>query len=188
MLEPYLIAHCAPTLASLKTASLFRLAAVSEPELRQQLADWNALLRQKGLFLLLLRQRGEEALLYLYRASQLRADLQKPGMCRFLARYGYPAADLAAADLTALLKRLQQRLQESEDFPHEIGLFLGYPLGDVAGFIRHGGRNCKCCGCWKVYGNECEARRTFARFHKCSAVYARLWQAGRSVGQLTVKA
>mgnify|MGYP002565127686 CR=1 FL=1 len=71
MLEPYLIAHCAPTLASLKTAGLFRLAAVSEPELRQQLADWNALLRQKGLFLLLLRQRGEEALLYLYRASQL---------------------------------------------------------------------------------------------------------------------
>ena len=41
-------------------------------------------------------------------------------------------------------------------FPHEIGIFLGYPLADVAGFIRNKGRNCKCIGTWKVYGDAFE--------------------------------
>lgn len=73
-------------------------------------------------------------------------------------------------------------------FPHEIGLFLGYPLGDVEGFIRNRGQNCKCAGCWKVYCNELEAQKRFARIQKCRKVYARLWAQGRSVWQLTVAA
>ena len=70
----------------------------------------------------------------------------------------------------------------------EIGLFLGYPVEDVLGFIENAGQNCKCCGCWKVYCNECEAVRTFARYKKCRDIYKRLWQEGRSVLQLTVAA
>ena len=69
-----------------------------------------------------------------------------------------------------------------------IGLFLGYPLGDVIGFIKNAGQNCKCVGCWKVYYNECEAIKAFARFKKCTNVYVRLWNQGRSVRQLTVAA
>lgn len=71
--------------------------------------------------------------------------------------------------------------QVQEEFPHEIGIFLGYPLGDVIGFIKNAGHNCKCTGCWKVYCNECEAVRTFAKYKKCKDVYMRLWQQGRSV-------
>ena len=41
---------------------------------------------------------------------------------------------------------------EAADFPHEIGVFLGYPLEDVVGFIRHRGKCFTCCGCWKSYG------------------------------------
>ena len=74
----------------------------------------------------------------------------------------------------------------SEDFPHEIGIFLGYPLGDVIGFIDNAGKNSRCTGCWKVYCNECEAMRTFARFDKCRAVYQKMWAKGRSIVQLTV--
>ena len=50
------------------------------------------------------------------------------------------------------------------------------------------GQNCKCVGCWKVYCNECEAIKAFARFKKCTSVYVRLWNQGRSVRQLTVAA
>ena len=70
----------------------------------------------------------------------------------------------------------------------EIGLFLGYPLGDVAGFIRNRGKNCKCSGCWKVYCNELEAQKRFAQIQKCRQVYTRLWTQGRSLWQLTVAA
>lgn len=71
------------------------------------------------------------------------------------------------------------------DFPHEIGVFLGYPLKDVVGFIQNKGKNCKCCGCWKVYSDECEARKKFARYEKCKTIYMSMFQRGKSVLQLT---
>ena len=65
-------------------------------------------------------------------------------------------------DIDLCLEVLGGKLAKSDLFPHEIGLFLGYPLGDVIGFIDNGGKNSRCTGCWKVYCNECEAMRTFA--------------------------
>ena len=56
----------------------------------------------------------------------------------------------------------------------------------VAGFIENEGRNFKFAGLWKVYCNECETLRLFAKFEKCKNVYRRLWREGRSVLQLTV--
>ena len=93
-------------------------------------------------------------------------------------------------DAEEALVHLIERLSELEDggFPHEIGIFLDYPLGDVIGFIENAGRNFKCSGCWKVYCNECEAVKLFAKYKKCRDVYVRLWQQGRSVMQLTVAA
>ena len=84
------------------------------------------------------------------------------------------------------MERLKERLEHNHEFPHEIGLFLGYPLGDVIGFVENSGRNCICSGCWKVYQNAAEAIRTFQRFKKCKEVYVRLWSEGKSVWQLTV--
>lgn len=111
----------------------------------------------------------------------MQRDLGRPGVARFLQSYGYSRTDAKTA-----LNILKSRLAESPDFPHEIGIFLGYPLGDVIGFIRNAGQNCKCVGCWKVYCNECEAIKIFARYKKCKDVYMRLWKQGRSVLQLTV--
>ena len=182
-MEKYLIAHCAPTLASLKTGSLFCLAVSGQEELARQLTEWYAQLWEKGIFLTALRFCGGRALVYVCRRSHLRADLKRPGVARFLAAYGYADASPEHA-----LARLRQRIQEEAGFPHEIGIFLGYPLGDVIGFIRNGGKNCKCSGCWKVYGNVCEAQRRFAQFQKCREIYARLWHEGRTVRQLTVAA
>lgn len=50
---------------------------------------------------------------------------------------------------------------EKDGFPHEVGLFLGYPLDDVTGFIEQKGKNYKCCGIWKVYGNEKQTQMLF---------------------------
>ena len=63
-------------------------------------------------------------------------------------------------------KRFREYKAGKADFPHEMGIFLGYPLGDVKGFIEHHGRNCLCSGYWKVYENEekaCETFRLYAR-------------------------
>lgn len=89
--------------------------------------------------------------------------------------WGYECSDADGA-----IERLRERLALQRGFPHEIGMFLGYPVEDVKGFIKHNGRNSKCVGCWKVYCNQCEAERAFARFNKCREVYMRLWRQGKS--------
>ena len=77
--------------------------------------------------------------------------------------------------LDALLRNLKRRIAKSKDFPHEIGLFLGYPIEDVVGFIRYAGKGCKLSGLWKVYGDAEAASRLFDRLSRvCHAVTRRV--------------
>lgn len=181
ILERSLVEYAAPTLAGLKTASLFCVPMLDDWQ--SQVSWWNNFLHEKGLSLQRLRCQEGRVLLYLYRPAQLQRDIQQPGVKEFLAGYGY-----GEFGTTEAVARLQHRLAQGTGFPHEIGIFLGYPLGDVEGFIRNGGKNCKCCGCWKVYCNELEARKRFAQIDKCRRIYTRLYHQGRSVLQLTVAA
>ena len=183
MIEKCLIEHCAPTLASLKAANLFNACCEEEENIDLQISMWNQLMNPKGVKLLALRSRGNRSLVYVYREKQLSVSLNRPGVANFLKKYGYGSTDVEYA-----LDRLKSRIGENNEFPHEIGIFLDYPLGDVIGFITNEGRNFKCVGCWKVYCDECACRKTFAKYKKCRDVYVRLWQQGRSVLQLTVAA
>lgn len=206
MLEQCLIEFCAATLASLKSASLFNIAFATPADAEEQVTLWNERLGAKGIRLMILRRndrsaKGCRALVYVYRRNQLATVLRDPEVAEFLRDYGYGEIygnvrstfqDADAFQDSSLvekaLQRLQNRVAESADFPHEIGIFLGYPLGDVRGFIVNEGRNFKCVGCWKVYCDECASLKKFAQYRKCQEVYRRLWQQGRSVLQLTVAA
>jgi len=83
-------------------------------------------------------------------------------------------AEDKAGDITdverAYLDKLSQRYQEyakyKQEFPHEIGLFLGYPLCDVTGFIRNKGKHYLSNGFWKVYHDAEQAERTFELFRR----------------------
>ncbi len=98
------------------------------------------------------------------REKKLRTDLNHPNACKILRRNGY--ADTSVDAALAHLKMRFASCGGSKEFPHEIGLFLGYPPDDVAGYILNSGKNCKCCGCWKVYCNECETRENFRKIRK----------------------
>lgn len=180
MLENALIAYGSPTLARLKAGSLFAVpcdCAALAGELRRL----NAMLVPRGVRLVVLRRDSGRTLLYLYREQALGALLGCPDVQALLRGRGYRDFGVPGA-----LRALRARLAASRDFPHEIGVFLGYPLADVVGFIRNGGRNCLCSGCWKAYANEHEARRVFARLNKCRAVYARRFAEGYPLTRLTV--
>lgn len=179
-----MIEHCSPTLASLKIANLFGYCYESEEHLNQEIARWNRVFAEKGIAVLVLGKKESRALIYVYRVKRLQAALKDEQVRGFLAHYGYDTY----CDLDAQLKRLAKRIDEAEGFPHEIGVFLDYPLEDVIGFIANRGKNSKCAGCWKVYGDACKACETFARYEKCKAVYGRLWKLGRSIQKLTVAA
>lgn len=183
MMEPYLIAHCSPTLAGLKSANIFNYSFTSIKRLNMQLQQCASMLRPKGVSLRLLRLSGKTALIYVYRSRRVQEELMRQGVFDLLSKYGYETDHLDDC-----LTLLSSRISSHTEFPHEIGLFLGYPLEDVKGFIEHKGKNCRCCGCWKVYCNECEAKKQFARFEKCRRIYRDLFSRGRSVAQLTVAA
>ena len=181
MSEEYVVRQCAPTLAGIKTGSLFPCPYQSRQALMSEIRALNRRLSPKGLILLPVRYLDGKALLYLYRPSNLRQDLKDRLAAQVLEQAGY-----SCSKSEQCVVRLIRRLKENEDFPHEIGLFLSYPPEDVKGFIDNRAGNFKCSGLWKVYGDEARAQAMFARFRKCTEIYCKLWQEGSSIEQLAV--
>lgn len=180
MLDRFLIENCAPTLAGVKTANLFSCPVSSQKELDARLKERNTLLNARGVRLELLQMSEGRALIYVYRTSRLKRDLRRKSSAELLSAFGYNGTDPDSC-----IARLKERFAGQNGFPHEIGLFLGYPPEDVRGFIENGGQNYMCAGCWKVYGDVCSALRCFERYRQCREQYIRLFAAGRSVAQLT---
>lgn len=180
MPDELLVRFCAPTLASLKTGSLFSC----EDHTRDALLDWlrslNRRLGDKGLRVLPLRYRQGRCLVYVYRPSLLRRDLAEEGAVRILRACGYPCG----ADARCLL-HLMALLRGGGPFPHEIGLFLGYPPEDVDGFMHRRGE-ATLTGCWRVYGDPERARQRFDRYQRCTRLYLEQFSRGRDIVQLTV--
>ena len=177
MSEELIVRHCAPTLANLKTGSLFVCPITDKSSFFSSLRSLNELLVPKGLRALPLRIREHSALIYLYRPSRLKKDLEDPAAIKILQEHGYSCYGKC-------LPKLMERVRASEEFPHEIGLFLGYPPEDVQGFLDH--RPCKCTGCWKVYGDENKAKKTFDLYKKCERVYCQQLAHGTDIERLTV--
>ena len=180
MTDETVIRYCAPTLAALKAGSLFACPHETQQELCTGVRDLNRRLRGKGLCVLPMQRRDANCLVYVCRPAQLTRDLSAPGARAILHRCGYPCGQT-----NACLHLLRVRLQTQAEFPHEIGLFLGYPPEDVEGFMA---RQCaKCVGCWKVYGDVERAQRLFALYARCTGIYLRQYAQGRSMERLTVR-
>ena len=181
MCEPLLIQHGAPTLAGMKTGSLFSCRCLSKEGMQEEIRRFNRMLAPKGVRILPLRYSGKKVLLYLYRPNLLRRDFSNQSTCLLLKKYGYCAENPGRC-----VAQLACRLRTMKDFPHEIGLFLGYPPEDVQGFIENGADCCKFVGYWKVYGDEVKAKMIFSQYKKCTAIYHAQWKKGKSVERLTV--
>ena len=164
--------HCGVTFAGLKIASLVSLRK-GEEDVVQTLSHRFA---GKGFAFRLLREDEERLLVFVFHRARLEKYLLSADVRAFLARfgYGYASAEEALAQLKCRMKG---------EFPHEIGVFLGYPLGDVCGFLQDPG-GCVLCGAWKVYENADEAARTFERFRRCSACICRHMDRGRTLSQI----
>ena len=183
MSEDLIIKHCSPTLAGLKTGNLFACAYTQKEDIEHYAQEFNRRFSLRGVKMQPLDFGKKRALIYVFRPTRLAKDLSESEARSILASMGYESPDVAGC-----LSRLKTRVKGCPEFPHEIGLFLGYPPEDVRGFILHKGNCCKCCGCWKVYGNEERAEREFAKYKKCSDIYYSKWLKGTSISKLIVKA
>lgn len=181
MPEELLVRCCAPTLAGMKSGSLFACPYQSTEQLKMVVRDWNHRLSPKGLRVVVLRTSEKRAMIYVFRPKDLQNDLLDTQAAALLKTRGYN--DLR---VSPCVSRLADRFRQGEEFPHEVGLFLGYPPEDVQGFIENKACGQKCVGCWKVYGDEEAAKKTFEKYKKCTKVYYSQWEQGKSIERLTV--
>lgn len=180
MSDELVIHHCAPTMANIKTANLFSCGFSDYQDMISHVRKLNTRLKNKGLRVLALNYENGRGLIYIYRPERLSKDLRDCLASSLLKACGYPSSEE-----NACLRHLISRVREEVDFPHEIGLFLGYPPEDVDGFINRKNEY-KTIGFWKVYGDAETAQKTFARYRKCMNIYSKLWKEGKSIENLTV--
>lgn len=160
--EQKLAFHTAPALLGIKCANLISLSK-TEFDLSLHTERFNSKAVSKGLKMKILCSCENRALVLIYHEALLKHQLAEAERRAILRQYGYENF----ASLEDTLNRLAERIRKETTFPHEIGVFLGYPLEDVVGFIENKGENYKLCGYWKVYGNTEKAKHTFANYDKC---------------------
>ncbi len=162
----------APTIKGLKAATLINLRRKGEDVRALWTAQGEGWLRPFGVEAALLNAEpaasvDRNALVMIYRRELLEKVLASEGARDILSARGYAFP----FESDACLEHLRRRF--CFGFPHEIGLFLGYPPEDVRGFLEHRGAKSLAVGYWKVYGNVEKARRTFRRYRRAERDAAR---------------
>lgn len=182
--EHHLVEQCAPTLAGIKVGNLFHCTLASNENINHIICEWNNRFLSKGVQIRLIKETAAGALIYVFRPAMLSELLTRKDVASFLAGCGFSGC----GSLDTYITRMRDHICNATCFPHEIGIFLGYPLHDVEGFIEHKGKHFSLCGFWKVYSEPQRAEKLFAQYRKCFGIYKTLFENGRSILQLTVAA
>lgn len=173
--------QCAPVLMDVKPSNLLILTR-EEEQVFLQMEGFH------GISCLCLYAGEKKSTWLLYRKDRMEAELLWPHIREFIKEYGYREADT----VEELLYRFQKRFADYKDgkalFPHEMGVFLGYPLHDVKGFIEHQGKNYLCSGYWKVYRNETKAKNTFKLYEAVKERVLQMVDAGRDLYEVSCQA
>lgn len=109
------VTQCAPVMAGLKPANLFRWVELDASAMEALVCHWHTLLRPRGLAVeILSRDTANHAfLVYVYRAPRLQAILKAPEIYTYLSEVGYPQPE----DFRAALQHLSARLAQGEPSP-----------------------------------------------------------------------
>lgn len=151
--------HCAPILLGMKAANIMTVT-------RREFFRIEELLQGTAISYSFLKTKGDKGILYLYREGVIKNYLYLEDVRSFLKEYGYETQDF-----DKMLAHLSNRIRLYSDgeiaFPHEIGIFLEYPLMDVKGFLENDGDNFIYSGYWKVYA---DAQNTLQKFREYDLV------------------
>ena len=174
--------QCAPVLTGVKPSNILTLKNVSEKEVAESL-------KEMGISYSMLCDSGARKVWLIYREEEILEILGKKEYSEFLDTLGYRGFEFPQM-LQIMNLRFEGYQNGSAEFPHELGIFLGYPLADVKGFIEHNGKDFLYQGYWKVYENVEERKKMFSIYNVVKEEFIRemqagkdLWHAARSVRQ-----
>lgn len=124
MQEDLLVFHASPVICGIKAANLFQIRSTDLTYVRCVIKSWEEAIKtckSCDLKFKLIAKKEKGFLVLAYRKSKLESILKDEEIKTFIRNFGYDDINLAKC-----LNRLAIRLKV-DDFPHEIGLFLGYP-------------------------------------------------------------
>lgn len=153
-LTAHLLLESSEVLGGVKPANLVSLVNRARPCGRNLYQLWQShhdelSARLTGICFKVLQTRERALLLFCYKPDHLETHLAHHGIRVLLKKAGYDTS----LSSEALLTELCDRIVNSDAFPHEIGLFIGYPAKDVAAFMGMINLPFACQGLWKIYGD-----------------------------------
>lgn len=178
-----LIQSCSPTLCGIKPASLLSLNKDDFQRERNNIRNLSQSLGVQGKSVVTLCRLDKKILIFLFDKELLRSRLEDKAVQDYLKTKGYSQPQIFTRVLGTFLKRLMT----SQNFPHESGVFLGYPLEDVIAFEKQPNYGYKFCGTWKAYFNEEYARRMSKTYSECKSLCGRWYSQGNSIPNVIKK-
>ena len=172
------VTQCAPVLKGVKISNLITMKPGGWRKIR-------AYLKKSRIICIPLYADAEKDVLFLYRYEQLERHLKNREVREFLRSCGYESFEVASV-LVRLRRRYQLYAGISKEFPHELGVLLGYPVGDVQGFIDNRGENSLTSRYWKVYQNPKEAEKIFDLYDRVKEQALKEIMCGRTLSHVAV--
>lgn len=172
------VTQCAPVLKGVKISNLITMKPGGWRKIR-------AYLKKSRIICIPLYVDAEKEVLFLYRYEQLERHLKNREVREFLRSCGYESFEVASV-LVRLRRRYQLYAGISKEFPHELGVLLGYPVGDVQGFIDNRGENSLTSRYWKVYQNPKEAEKIFDLYDRVKEQALKEIMCGRTLSHVAV--
>ena len=165
--------QCAPVISGIKISNLLTIPAKSLREL-------SVVLKKTELSFRILYPGRERLVILIYRETELKEYLEREEVMAFIYKCGYETSDISKI-FPVFVKRYMRYMVLKQDFPHELGLFLGYPIEDVEGFIKENGKNYLYSGYWKVYKDAELKIRLFKNYEKVQTEIVRLLYEGLDI-------
>ena len=129
----------------------------------RELARISMKLHNTNISLIILCTCKKRHLVMVYRAKELEEHLRSKEVSDYLREFGYRRDDFIS-NLIRLHQRMNGFYNKMKEFPHEVGVFLGYPICDIKGFLENKGERYLHSGYWKIYGNLEETRKKFLSY------------------------
>jgi hypothetical protein len=168
--------QCAPLITGLKISNLLNIR-------REDFVSMQKIIKHSQFSWYLLFETEEKITVLLFHRGSLKSYLGKRQVREMFKQAGYTDLSLGCI-LKEFSIRYRGYMETKNDFPHEMGLLLGYPTEDVEGFITHQGDDCLCAGYWKVYANKERKLKIFERFEKAKESLIQLLSCGVSMGEI----
>lgn len=151
----FLVENLAPLVLGVKPSELLSVAINDEKDWE----DFKSLFKkQESLNILEVRELNGRLQVIFYEKEMLDSVLSEQAIRDFLVQMSYPQQ----YTLESYLEILKRRIKTLE-FPHEAGVFLGYPLKDVLGFMGLLPLPYRRTQGWRIYGDEELSNQVYAK-------------------------